>query len=178
MLKIGFPTLWRKWIKECTKTATASVLVNGSPTEEFSLGRGLRQGDYLSPFLFLLAAEGFNVLMKSVSDNNLFTSYNVGNSEPVVVSHLLFADDTLILGEKSWANIRAMRAVLFLFEALFGLKVNYSKSQLVGVNVPPLLVIEAAMVLNCKIRTIPFMYLGRPIGGNARHVAFWEPLLY
>ena len=178
MLKMGFPTLWRKWIKECTETATTSVLVNGSPTEEFSLGRGLRQGDHLSPFLFLLAADGFNILMKSVSDNTLFTSYKVGNSEPVVVSHLLFADDTLILGEKSWANIRAMRAVLFLFEALFGLKVNYSKSQLVGVNVPPLLVIEAAMVLNCKIRTIPFMYLGRPIGGNARHVAFWEPLLY
>ena len=178
MLKIGFPTLWRKWIKECTKTATASVLVNGSPTEEFSFGRGLRQGDHLSPFLFLLVAEGFNGLMKSVSDNNLFTSYKVGNSEPVVVSHLLFVDDTLILGEKSWANIHAMRAILFLFEALSGLKVNYSKSQLVGVNVPASWLSEAAMVLNCKIRTIPFVYLGLPIGGNARRVAFWEPLLY
>ena len=98
MLKMSFPTLWRKWIKECISTATASVLVNGSPTDEFSLGRGLRQGDPLSPFLFLLAVEGFHVLMESLSANNLFTGYKVGISDTTIVSHLQFADDTLILG--------------------------------------------------------------------------------
>jgi len=56
MLKMWFLTLWRKWIKECVGTATTLVLVNGSPTDEFSLGGGSRQGDSLSPFLFLLAA--------------------------------------------------------------------------------------------------------------------------
>jgi hypothetical protein len=45
MGKMAFPALWRKWIRECVSTATASVLVNGSPTEEFPLERGLRQGD-------------------------------------------------------------------------------------------------------------------------------------
>jgi hypothetical protein len=96
MVKMGFPTIWRKWIKECIGTATTSVLVNGSPTNEFPLGRGLRQGDPLSPFLF---AEGFNVLMDALSVNNLFTGYKMGNHDPVVVSHLQFADDTLILSE-------------------------------------------------------------------------------
>jgi len=53
MKSMNFPTLWQKWIMECVGTATASVLVNGSPTEEFSLERGLRQGDPLSPFFLV-----------------------------------------------------------------------------------------------------------------------------
>ena len=96
MYKMGFPTLWRKWIKECVGTATTSVLVNGSPTDEFLLGRGLRQGEPLSPFLFLLAAERFNVLMDSLSRSNLFLGYQVGNNALTIVSDLQFADDTLI----------------------------------------------------------------------------------
>jgi hypothetical protein len=177
MVRMGFPTLWRKWIKECIGSATTSVLVNGFPTNEFALGRGLRQGYPLSPFLFLLAAEEFHVLMESLSRNNLFHGYKIGRFDSVVVSHLQFADDTLILGEKSWANIRAMRAALLLFQDLSGLKVNFMKSLLVGVNVPGSWLAEAAMVLNCKVGTIPFMYLGLPIGGNARRLAFWNPLI-
>jgi hypothetical protein len=147
MILIGFSTLWWKWIKECIGTTSASVLVNGSLTVEFPLERGLRQGDPLSPFLFLLAAEGFHVLMESLAINNLFSGYQIGRSEPVVVSHLQFVDDTLILGEKSWANVRVMRVVLLLFESLSGLKVNFSKSQLVGVNVAESWLSEAATVL-------------------------------
>ncbi|KAK2403398.1 hypothetical protein P8452_09421 [Trifolium repens] len=101
MRKMSFPVLWRKWIRECVCTATASVLVNGSPTEEFHLERGLRQGDPLSPFLFLLAVEGLNVLMEAVVACNLFTGYIIGEQDPVTISHLQFADDTLLLGIKS-----------------------------------------------------------------------------
>jgi len=92
-------------------TATASILVNGSPTNQFPLQRGLRQGDPLSPFLFLLAAEGLNVMMTSMVRNNLFTGYTVGTSNSVVVSHLQFADDTLLLGTKIWANVCALRVM-------------------------------------------------------------------
>jgi hypothetical protein len=88
MERMSFPSLWRKWIRECVSTATASVLVNGSPTEEFRLFRGLRQGDPLSPFLFLLAAEGLNILMKAMVDSQLFEGYRVRVANPVVLSHL------------------------------------------------------------------------------------------
>ncbi|MCI64816.1 RNA-directed DNA polymerase (Reverse transcriptase), partial [Trifolium medium] len=73
MGRMDFPTLWRKSIKECVCTATASVLVNGSPMDEFPLERGLRQGDPLSPFLFMLAVEGLHVLMEAMVERNLFT---------------------------------------------------------------------------------------------------------
>jgi hypothetical protein len=75
MHKMAFPVLWRKWIKECVSSTTASILVNRSPTDEFPLQKGLRQVDPVSPFLFLLAAEGLNVMMKYVVENNLYTGY-------------------------------------------------------------------------------------------------------
>nr|KYP63095.1 LINE-1 reverse transcriptase isogeny [Cajanus cajan] len=67
MLTMGFPPKWCNWIAECLQTSRVSVLVNGSPTEEFSMSKGLRQGDPLTPFLFLIVAEGLNVLFKKAS---------------------------------------------------------------------------------------------------------------
>jgi hypothetical protein len=177
MGRMDFPPLWRKWMKECVCTATASVLVNGSPTDEFPLERGLRQGDPLSPFLFLLAAEGLNVLMKSLVEANLFTGYSVGCHDATAVSHLQFADDTLLMGVKSWANVRALRVVLVLFERMSGLKVNFNKSMLVGVNITDSWLHEAASALNCKVGKVPFLYLGLPIGGDPRRLGFWDSVV-
>jgi len=116
-------------------TTTTSVLVNGSPTDEFPLKRGLRLGDPLSPFLFLLAAKDFNVIMKALVANNIFTGYKVGGAVCVFISHLQFADDTIILGEKSWANVRIMREAIHIFAVMSGLKLNFHKSMLAGIHV-------------------------------------------
>jgi hypothetical protein len=110
-----------------------NCFVNGCPTEEFPIQRGLRQGDPLSPFLFLLAAEGFDVLMKASMANDLYHVFGVGPQREVKLSNLQFADDTPILGEKSLLNVRTIRAVLLLFEEVSGLKVNFNKSMLTGV---------------------------------------------
>ncbi|PNX66970.1 cysteine-rich receptor-like protein kinase, partial [Trifolium pratense] len=69
-----------------------------------------------------MAAEGLNVLMEAMIAQNLFTGYSIGEQGSMRVSHLQFADDTLLLGVKSWANVRALRAVLVLFETMSGLK--------------------------------------------------------
>jgi hypothetical protein len=99
---MSFPSLWKKWIRECVCTATTSVLVNGSPIEDFPLGEGgLRRGGPLSPFLFLLVAEGLNVLMQAMVENHFFSGYNIGSHDPISVSHLQFVDDMLLLGTKS-----------------------------------------------------------------------------
>ena len=135
MCKMNFPELWRSWIMECVTTTTTSVLVNGCPTDEFCFECGMRQGGPLCPFLFLLAAEGLNVMMSAMVSNNIFTLYSIGAQSAVSVSHLQFADDTLLVGVKSWENVRAMKMVLLLFESISGLKINFNKSMLFGVNI-------------------------------------------
>jgi hypothetical protein len=131
----------------------------------------------LSPFLFLLAAEGLNILMKLLVETHLFTGYSIGEVNPVVVSHLQVADDTLLVGTKSWANVRVLRANLIIFEAMLGLKVNFHKSLLVGVNIAPSWLNEVASVLNCKVGKVHFLYLGLHIGGNPQRLCFWDPIV-
>jgi hypothetical protein len=133
--KMAFSPQWRKWMKEWVCTDTPSVLVNDSSTKEFPFQKGLRQGDPLSPFFFLLAAEGLNVMMTDMVEWNMFTGYSVGEHNLIIVLHLQFTDDTLLLGTKRWVTIRALRAILVLFELMSGLKVNFHKSMLVGVNI-------------------------------------------
>jgi len=82
-----------------------------------------------------------------------------------MISHLQFTDDMLLLGVKSWVNVRDFRAFLVLFEAMSGLKVNFHKSMLVDININKSWLLEAASNLSCKIERIPFIYLGLPILG-------------
>ncbi|XP_024640670.1 uncharacterized protein [Medicago truncatula] len=88
-----------------------------------------------------------------------------------------FADDTLLVRVKSWSNVRALKAVLVLFESISGLKVNFNKSMLFGVNVNESWLHEASSVLRCKHGSLPFVYLGLPIGGDPRKLQFWYPLV-
>lgn len=81
MKKMGFCVKWRNWMSECLRLTFMLVLVNGSPTKEFGVGRGLRQGDLLSSFLFLLAAEGFNVMMSKSVHLDLFEGYQLDVTE-------------------------------------------------------------------------------------------------
>ncbi|KAK2418041.1 hypothetical protein QL285_040272 [Trifolium repens] len=110
-------------------------------------------------------------------EGNRFVGYQVGGQEAVSVYHLQFADDTLLLGIKSWANVRTLRAVLLLFELMSGLKVNFNKSVLVRVNISDSWLREAAYALRCRVGGIPFLYLGLLIGGDPRRLGFWEPVL-
>nr|KYP31002.1 hypothetical protein KK1_049288 [Cajanus cajan] len=102
--RLGFNCKWRQWIMECLVSAKVSVLVNGSPTEEFTTQRGLRQGDPLAPFLFLVVAEGMSGMMREAVNKGLYTRYRVGKDQ-VEVNMLQFADDTLFLGEATKTNI-------------------------------------------------------------------------
>ncbi|GJT12271.1 RNA-directed DNA polymerase, eukaryota, reverse transcriptase zinc-binding domain protein [Tanacetum coccineum] len=99
---MGFGNKYVRWIKACLESARSSVLVNGSPTMEFQLERGLRQGDPLAPFLFILAMEGFHIAMEDAIEAKKYIGINIGD---VCLSHLIYADDVIVLGEWSQFNL-------------------------------------------------------------------------
>ncbi|CAL5344867.1 unnamed protein product [Camellia sinensis] len=170
--RFGFGDRWIAWIKECVSTARLSVLVNGSPTEEFSPQKGLRQGDPLSPFLFIIVAECLNVLLSKALDLNLIKGVRVGVND-VLVSHLQFADDSILFCEADEGEIVNVKRILRCFELVSGLKINYHKSVVCGVGVDSVVLVDFAAKLNCKTGSLPLSYLGLPLGVSPSKRKSW-----
>lgn len=103
MARMNFPTKWIRWMEGCVTTASANVLVNGSPSGEFVLGRGIRQGDPLSPFLFLIAAEGLNLIINRAVREGLMGAIHIG-IDKIQISHLQYADDTVFIVDGTREN--------------------------------------------------------------------------
>ncbi|GAU45474.1 hypothetical protein TSUD_190930 [Trifolium subterraneum] len=173
--RFGFCIKWINWIRACVLSGNMSVLVNGCPSEEINIQRGLKQGDPLAPFLFLLVAEGLGGLMARAVATNRFMGFQIGNNG-YNVSHLQYADDTLCIGEATVENLWSLKAILRGFEMVSGLNVNFWKSNLMGVNVSQDFLRVATDFLNCRVSSIPFKYLGLPVGVNPRRISTWEPL--
>lgn len=121
-------------MKACVWGGNLSVLVNGCPTQEIPIMRGLKQGDSLAPLLFLLVAEGLRGLMRSVVATNRFRPFLVGGGR-TLVSLLQYADDTLCIGEAMVENLWVLKEILRGFGMVSGLKVNFWKSCVLGVNI-------------------------------------------
>jgi len=112
------------WIKECLESSSISILVNGSPSKEFKPTRGLRKGNPIASFLFLIVAQGLSGLVNQAARKELFSRPKVG-AKNVEAKLLQFADDPLILCESNIQNIRVVKAMLRLFEICFGLRINF-----------------------------------------------------
>jgi len=89
-----------------------------------SSSRGLRQGDPLSPLLFVLVMEVLSRMLSATVESRRLSGFSVGSKyqEDMLVSHLLFADDTLIFCEPNAEQFRDLRCLLLCFEAVSGLK--------------------------------------------------------
>ncbi|XP_068504204.1 uncharacterized mitochondrial protein AtMg01250-like [Phaseolus vulgaris] len=115
MKKLGFPSKWIEWIRGCLESATVSVLVNGSPTSEFKPMRGLRQGDSLASFLFIIVVEGLAGLVRQALRANFLQGMKVGRSEIEIYNY---------------SNVVAIKAILRCYELASRLKINLRKSKL------------------------------------------------
>lgn len=143
---------------------------------QFETSRGLRQGDSLSPLLFLLVTETLGAMLCKAKDARLIKGFSMGREE-ISVSHLQYADDNkLILSGNSQIPICLLRCVLRCFEAIIGLCMNLDKSLMVGVgdvqNIGAL-----ATDLGCKVGFLPISYLGLPLGVSYKSKEVWGPMV-
>ncbi|RVW42718.1 Transposon TX1 uncharacterized 149 kDa protein [Vitis vinifera] len=161
----------------CISTAKFSVLVNGVPAGYFSNSRGLRQGDPLSPYLFVLGMEVLSVLIRKAVDEGFISGCSLRGRGRIEmnVSHLLFADDTIIFYEARKEHLTSLSWILAWFEAASGLRINLAKSELISVGEVED-IDEMAVELGCRVGSLPTLYLGLPLGANHKASSIWDGL--
>ncbi|XP_058741092.1 uncharacterized protein LOC131613439 [Vicia villosa] len=172
---MGFGEKWRKWVEVIIFKSNMSVLVNGSPTKDFIVKKGLRQGNPLSPFIFVIVAEALARLVRKSTEIGEFEKFVIRRSCGVDIPQ--FVNDTLLVGKGTWKHVKAVKTVLRAFELVAGLGINFHKSKLIGVNVSPYFLEVVAFYLSCKNEESNFTFLRISIGFNPRKESSWFPLL-
>ncbi|XP_072054792.1 uncharacterized mitochondrial protein AtMg01250-like [Arachis hypogaea] len=162
---MGFRRRWRDWMRECVSTATMSVLVNRSPSKPFKMEWGLRQGNPLSPLLFVLVVDVLHRMLGGQVRNGRIAPLMVGR-DYIELSHLLFADDTILFCLPKSETIINYKKLLWCFELMSGLSINFDKSNLISINCEQEQVAHVCVLLGCKEAVLPVRYLGISLEAN------------
>ena len=128
-MKKGFCDTWLTLIHECISNVFYSILVNGEPKGEISPTRGIRQGDPLSPYLFLLCSEGLNNMLQQATRDDLIQGFSLCKNGPKI-THLFFADDSLLFCRARMDDLQAIQHILSLYEGTPGQQINQGKTTL------------------------------------------------
>ena len=129
MLKMGFREKWVGMVMATVKSVSYSILVNGEPRGNIQPTRGIRQGDPLSPYLFLLCSEGLNGLLNKAVNGGEIRGFSLCKYGPQI-SYLFFADDSLIFCRAKLGDVQAVQNALALYEMVSGQKINSQKTNL------------------------------------------------
>ncbi|XP_050241207.1 uncharacterized protein LOC126690119 [Quercus robur] len=127
MIRLGFLGVWINRVMSCVSTPSISVRINGKAYGNIIPSRGLRQGDPLSPYLFLLCAEGFTSLLSKAEFEGRLHGVQICRRAPCI-SHLLFADDSLIFFQANQEEVQEVSNTLHLYAEASGQCINFEKS--------------------------------------------------
>ncbi|KAL0293620.1 UNVERIFIED_CONTAM: hypothetical protein Sradi_6926600 [Sesamum radiatum] len=172
----NFPPRFICWIEQCISTASFSISLNGSTHGFFPGTRGIRQGDPISPYLFVIVMEIWHVLLKLRIQNSDSFQYH-WKCRDLGIVNLCFADDVLIFCSGTVDSVSTIREVLAEFAALSGLEVNPGKSQII-----------LSRSVSCRQQiletvgfhegSLPIKYLGVPLVSSRLTIADCRPLIH
>jgi len=173
--KMGFHDRWIHWMCMCVESVDYSVLVNGTQVDPIIPGRGLRQGDPLSPYLFIICAEGLSSLIRDAETRGVLTGTKVCRQAPSV-SHLLFADDCFLFFKANEVQAHTMKNILSTYELASGQAISLPKSEIYcSRNVPDDLKATITDNLGVQVVMRTGKYLGLPsMIGRDRNATFAE----
>ncbi|KAL0439784.1 UNVERIFIED_CONTAM: LINE-1 retrotransposable element O protein [Sesamum latifolium] len=169
-------TLFIAWIEECVTTPSFSVCLNGSPHGFFKGARGLRQGDPMSPYLFVLVMEMLNLILEHLIAQVGDFSYH-WRCEAVQLFQLGFADDLLLFSKADERSVHIFKRGLTVFAELSGLQVNPQKSHLIVSRSAAAVRGALLSILDYQEGFLPLHYLGLPLLASRLSIADCRPLL-
>ena len=137
--------------------------------------KGVRHGDPLSPILFNFVADCLARMVRHSQSSGLLCGL-ADNLIPTGVAILQYADDTIICIKDDLEMTRNMKLLLYLCEVMSGLKINFSKSEIMVINGDDDKHLLYADLFNCQTCFFPIKYMGVPVGNNRLHVKDWTPL--
>jgi len=158
----GFSPKWISWIRSLVQGGSICIRMNDENSVFFKPGKGLRQGDPLSPLLFNLVADVFSRMLMKAARQNLISGLLPQVMGGGVVS-LQYADDTLLFLEDDIEKAQTLKWLLVCFEKMSGMKINYDKSDLLTIGLSPDSANNYAKVFCCKLSDFPIKYLGVPL---------------
>jgi hypothetical protein len=172
----GYGPKWIRLVESILHSASTSVLLNGVPGKKIVCKRGVRQGDPLSPLLFVNTAELLQAAVNFAwqqGDISLPLDESFGQKYPI----LQYADDTLLIMPADAVQLNRLKDILRLFSASTGLQVNFHKTTIVPINIDTDHAQALAQSFGCKVESLPFTYLGLPLGTTRPSVNDLMPLV-
>jgi hypothetical protein len=175
--KIGFGGKWIGWIRKILIRGSVGLIINNTEGEFFQTGKGLRQGDPLSPVLFNLVVDILSRMLQKASNDQLIRGLGGNLIEGGVIS-LQYADDTILFMDDNLESAKNLKWILSYFELMSGMRINYHKSELVAINPSEMEEVqEFADIFGCPVGDFPIKYLGISLHYQKLRMEDLQPLI-
>jgi hypothetical protein len=169
----GFQERWVQLIMKCVTSVSYKIKINGSHTSFFIPQRGLRQGDPLSPYLFILCARGLSALLHKAEQDGKIQGIKICREAPSI-NHLFFADDSLILMKARINNLKELKHILEVYEQASRQVINKDKSSIIfSPNTRNYVRDQVKAIISIQSEVRSGNYLGLPISvGKSKKKTF------